>query len=341
MKSKIQYIDALKVFAIFVVVWGHLIFRFGKSPINELTHQFIYSFHMPLFAFLSGYFLSIKNGLWNSLKAKFVRLGIPLIFWSVLSGVIREFFLLCDRDIHAFAILRNILAHITLWDFWYLRALLLDFFIAIVVLKMSPIRRKVSLPLSIIVVMLLAFLGCIPEDNPYLDVKGFVFLYPFLCLGALYHDFELFLSRYEDLFFSFALLGFMISLIFWDVKYTFYYTHLSAYNDYSVFYVTLFRLFTGITGTMSFFMLFRKFRNSTLFSSKLINRVANSTLCIYIVHVLIVSNGFLPCWYGITGAYAFVFSIVMSFFVLSFCYLFYIGTSKKKVLRLIFWGELK
>lgn len=343
MKDRIQYIDALKVLAIFVVVWGHLIYHFGKCPLNEWIHQFIYSFHMPLFAFLSGYFLSIKNGLWNSIKAKFVRLGVPLLFWCVLSGLISELSLLNYSDIHLFAIIRNILAHVTLWDLWYLRALLLDFLIALIVLRIFP-RRKITLLLSIVVFMLLAFTGCIPEDNPYIEVKGFIFLFPFLCLGALYHDYESFLLKFENSIFFFVLLGFLISLNFWDVKYTFYHTRISAYHnsiiDYSVFYITLFRLFTGITGTMSFILLFRKFRNSTLFSSKLVNRIANSILCIYIVHFLIiVSHNCLPYLYEITGFYAFISSIVMTTLVIFLCYFFYFITSKIKILRLILWGE--
>ena len=42
-----ETVDILKGFAIFCVVLGHL------KPISQITN-FIYSFHMPLFIFLSG-----------------------------------------------------------------------------------------------------------------------------------------------------------------------------------------------------------------------------------------------------------------------------------------------
>ena len=55
MKSRILWIDELKGVAIFLVIVGHvLISRF--LPQFQPFHTAIYSFHMPLFMFLSGIF---------------------------------------------------------------------------------------------------------------------------------------------------------------------------------------------------------------------------------------------------------------------------------------------
>lgn len=55
MKERILWIDELKGFTIFLVIIGHiLISRF--LPQFQLFHTVIYSFHMPLFMFLSGIF---------------------------------------------------------------------------------------------------------------------------------------------------------------------------------------------------------------------------------------------------------------------------------------------
>ena len=57
MSSRIEYIDRLKGLAILAVVMGHIIyFVFHLS--EDLIWGYIYSFHVPLFIFLSGYVIS-------------------------------------------------------------------------------------------------------------------------------------------------------------------------------------------------------------------------------------------------------------------------------------------
>lgn len=53
MKSRIDYIDRLKGLTIFWVVMGH-VYGMVFSQSNDIFYKFIYSFHMPLFMFLSG-----------------------------------------------------------------------------------------------------------------------------------------------------------------------------------------------------------------------------------------------------------------------------------------------
>lgn len=53
--NRLEYIDKLRGFAIFLVVLGHIYLPYtdegGRHPIAEM----IYSFHMQLFFFISGY----------------------------------------------------------------------------------------------------------------------------------------------------------------------------------------------------------------------------------------------------------------------------------------------
>lgn len=51
-KTRIRWIDTAKLIGIFLVILGHLPLAAGKSGISPAT--FIYTFHMPLFFFLSG-----------------------------------------------------------------------------------------------------------------------------------------------------------------------------------------------------------------------------------------------------------------------------------------------
>lgn len=61
-KGRIQYLDLVKFFTIYLVIMGHVTpamvdgWTTGKRLID-----FIYSFHMPLFMMLSGYFISSKT----------------------------------------------------------------------------------------------------------------------------------------------------------------------------------------------------------------------------------------------------------------------------------------
>ena len=58
--QRIAYIDALKGFAILCVVLGHIATGNLRDPFTQTIYFYlyniIYSFHMPAFIFLSGYF---------------------------------------------------------------------------------------------------------------------------------------------------------------------------------------------------------------------------------------------------------------------------------------------
>jgi len=54
--NRILWLDALKCFAMFLVIWGHVI-QYGVTDYLENDiHIGIYSFHMPLFMMISGFF---------------------------------------------------------------------------------------------------------------------------------------------------------------------------------------------------------------------------------------------------------------------------------------------
>lgn len=69
MNNRIEYIDILRGFAIFLVTLGHVL---EKSGYHESSlFAFIYSFHMPLFFCISGYVCALSSD-----KRKFV--GSPI-----------------------------------------------------------------------------------------------------------------------------------------------------------------------------------------------------------------------------------------------------------------------
>lgn len=68
--NRITYIDLIKGFAIFLVVWGHID---TIQPIKSV----IYSFHMPLFFILSGFFMNFQKGARVNVKKLLRNLIIP------------------------------------------------------------------------------------------------------------------------------------------------------------------------------------------------------------------------------------------------------------------------
>lgn len=94
-KNRLLYLDSLRGFAILLVVVGHLIqFNYNDGLLNPVFN-IIYSFHMPLFFFLSGCSRNISENvkgvavislrdfgkeIWN----KLINLIIPSVTWTIL-----------------------------------------------------------------------------------------------------------------------------------------------------------------------------------------------------------------------------------------------------------------
>lgn len=76
MSKRIEYIDIARGIGILLVVMGHNDF----SLVSPFVYKLIYSFHMPLFFFLSGYFLNTGVGWWSFFQKRFNSLIKPYLF---------------------------------------------------------------------------------------------------------------------------------------------------------------------------------------------------------------------------------------------------------------------
>lgn len=80
-KERINWIDNIKGFGILSVIIGHTILP------NDL-HVLIYTFHMPLFFLLSGYFLFYKDRPYiENLKNKAISLLVPFVIFNIFTFV--------------------------------------------------------------------------------------------------------------------------------------------------------------------------------------------------------------------------------------------------------------
>lgn len=92
-KTRDSFIDQLKGLACFLVVFGHVIMGIRKTGIPTpksmaFVEEYIWTFHVPLFMFLSGYVYRLTGG-WEAkgtrkkfLLHKLLNLGIPYFVFS-------------------------------------------------------------------------------------------------------------------------------------------------------------------------------------------------------------------------------------------------------------------
>jgi polysaccharide biosynthesis protein PslL len=76
MSKRIEYLDIAKGIGILLVVLGHNDFE----VISLFIQRLIYSFHMPMFFFLSGYFIDASVPFWGFFKKRFHALMKPFLF---------------------------------------------------------------------------------------------------------------------------------------------------------------------------------------------------------------------------------------------------------------------
>lgn len=84
--KRISWIDWSKVIAIYMVLLGHFIDKCNST--NVFLGNWIYSFHMPFFFFISGYLFKVKENRFSDLlKRIFHSLIIPYIGLNLLANI--------------------------------------------------------------------------------------------------------------------------------------------------------------------------------------------------------------------------------------------------------------
>lgn len=123
LKPRNLYLDILKGIAVFLVVLGHCLpFDDATYGVNPL-HKLIYSFHMPLFAIISGYFFtsSLRNykHLGSFTAEKFPMLFFPWFTFTSVSWIVK----VSQEGIKVFD-LKEIFIHFA-YSYWFIPAIML------------------------------------------------------------------------------------------------------------------------------------------------------------------------------------------------------------------------
>ena len=192
--KRIHSLDILKLFAMFLVVWGHAIQEFVSAEPNEnIAYRVIYSFHMPLFMMVAGYFasLSLKVNFFQMIVKKGRQLLLPIVSWAAIC-VLCSFFGLRYMSEHSFPWELNHLL-------WFLKGLFVCYVFFYIIMKL-PHKYHISLIGGTITLII----------SQLINIYQLPTLYPAFLLGFI-------ISKFRKNFDDHVKPIILISLIIWVI----------------------------------------------------------------------------------------------------------------------------
>ena len=178
MRTRLEYIDMMRGIILLVVI-GHII-QFNNGPLDNPIFEFIYSFHMPLFFFISGYIaqktvhIHQVTHLIPFILKKARALLIPMFVWQLFASKL----FLTDEWITF-----DNINPLYVWNnpsLWFLKDLFLIFIIYSVynlIIESYKLKNKLLLESLDLVSSLLLF-GILS----FFDIASFkiiIYIYPF------------------------------------------------------------------------------------------------------------------------------------------------------------------
>lgn len=177
-----EYWDSLKFVLIFLVVLGHCIGSYMPvGGFNRALYNSIYTFHMPMFIFVSGMFSQIKDR--NKYKLGILRIMETYIVFQLIRAVTP---MLLTSDIT----LRSIASVIVgpRYTLWYLLSLI--FWRLMVYFTPEKVIRNYPIWIILICIFISLFGGFIPVGSEFSLQRTMTFL-PFFFMGYYAKDIEL------------------------------------------------------------------------------------------------------------------------------------------------------
>lgn len=154
--ERIRSLDLLKFLAIFLVVWGHVIQHIPTGePAQNPVYRLIYSFHMPLFMAIAGFFaVSVKK---YSISKLLSKKGIELLLPAIcIGGIVAAVDILSNTPIHK-------TIHSFIFCIWFLKSL----FICYILYYAASSIPRVSTVALVITLILSLFIGFCGVNRMY------------------------------------------------------------------------------------------------------------------------------------------------------------------------------
>ena len=332
--KRLNHLDFLKFFAIASVILGHSVEQttgndFWTNPI----WSFIYSYHMPLFMMLCGYFFgsSLKRSFGDMLIRKSRQLLLPTITltaliytWSAATGL-NPFPELFAPD---FTSVMNVL--------WFLKCVLLCYIVAYTSLRLIRNTAVAAILTSLLFTLL-----------PGADLVNFNFLLPMFWIGYALNLGRERIEKHHNLLLALSATAFVVMLCFWSGLLTVYAVPIAIIDWQSLSFdsanlrIALLRFAIGAAGSITFLLLAPmadRLASRTRIYPTLIS-IGKATLGIYVVQTLMVECGIHLAGIYLTTAESFIVTPLLAVLGLLLCLLCVKALRSSRITRLLFLGE--
>lgn len=259
MKERLAYIDNLKAFAIACVILGHALqYLAGSAPERLISFNLIYTFHMPLFMMISGFFASQSFHLPPIvfLRKKIIQLLLPAISWSIVKIILSGG--------------GNIYNNLT-GSFWFLKSAFICYAATYI---MTKIIRKDSVAYIILFVIPLF---CNIDISTYM----LNYMLPSFIFGIWLRQNINYINKHKSIIICVSLLIYLALLPLWHFE-EFHYT--SVYSNgtflFKEFLIVLHRIAIGLSGSLLLFTIFACINKT----GSIISSIGVSTLGLYVMN---------------------------------------------------------
>jgi fucose 4-O-acetylase-like acetyltransferase len=252
-KARLVSLDLLKLLAIYLVLWGHCVQQFLTAPaVDNCVYSTIYSFHMSLFMVLSGYFSgsSLSVDFHEFVRKRGLRLLLPVLSWSVLVFVM---YTLCDALFPVLSLGKGDLSanlRASFECFWFLKSLFVCY-------ALAWFGKRLNLAVCYWVLLTIA----VSQLFPLWNVK---IMYPCFLVGMLLSESSHYVRKYGNGIMVVSGCLYLFLMLFWSgdfLRPADLFGALRNGDVQSVFYqlyVRLYRIATGLSGSVALFVLFDK-----------------------------------------------------------------------------------
>jgi fucose 4-O-acetylase-like acetyltransferase len=194
LKERDYLFDNLKVVLIILVVLGHFCFMNRHIPSMMGITNMIYSFHMPLFIFISGYF---SKSIVSQRKVDILHILIPYFIIEILNYIYTRLTGLGEGKLYPV---------LPTYQNWYLLAL---FFWRLLIPYANFFNKKLTIAIVLGIALLAGF---VKEFNFFLASYRVVYFFPFFLLGYYCKDLKAILDRFSRFRILF-IIGFILLMI--------------------------------------------------------------------------------------------------------------------------------
>ena len=217
-KIRDESLDYMKGVLIFFVVYGHCLYWMGEGIAKPYTFiaKFIYSFHMPLFVFLSGYFFSTKKSenIIINIDRKFKRLIVPHFFFNIIMIIPifcfwEQFGHFITRETNGTITLKSIYLYLTM--FWYLWCVFLSSILCNIIFT---ICKKHPREICILISLIFLCFSQYTSINIFFIHQRMGDMFFYFVLGVVIYDYKAFLKSIIIILLSFVIYLCYLSLLY-------------------------------------------------------------------------------------------------------------------------------